>query len=154
MKLYLLQHIFTFGDKFVVYDESEAERYYVEGEVFSFGKKLHVYNAHNEEIALIRQELFSFPPTFSVERGGIEVASIVKEFTFFHQAYTVEGPDWQVEGDFSSHEYTISKGDQVIATVSREWFTLGDSYEINIRDARDEVVALATALVIDAILED
>ena len=24
--------------------ESEAERYYVEGEVFSFGKKLHVYN--------------------------------------------------------------------------------------------------------------
>ena len=112
------------------------------------------YDVSNEEIALIRQELFSFPPTFSVERGGIEVASIVKEFTFFHQAYTVEGPDWQVEGDFSSHEYTISKGGQVIATVSREWFTLGDSYEINIRDARDEVMALATALVIDIVLAD
>ena len=57
MKLYLLQHVFTFGDKFVVYDESEAERYYVEGEVFSFGKKLHVYNAHDEEVALIKHPM-------------------------------------------------------------------------------------------------
>jgi uncharacterized protein YxjI len=37
MKLYLLQEIFTFGERFTVYDENETERYYVEGEVFSWG---------------------------------------------------------------------------------------------------------------------
>ena len=154
MKLYLLQQIFTFGDKFVVYDETEAERYYVEGEIFSFGKKLHVYNAHDEEVALIHQRPFSFPPTFTVKKGDYELASIVKEFTLFHQVYTVEGPDWQVEGNFFDHTYTIGKGEQVIATVRKEWFTLGDSYEIDVRDDRNEVLALCAALVIDIILED
>lgn len=154
MKLYLLQQIFTFGDKFVVYDEKESERYYVEGELFSFGKKLHVYNTYDEEVALIHQHPFSFPPTFTVKKGERELATIVKEFTLFHQAYTVEGPDWQVDGNFFDHEYTISKGDQVIATVSKEWFTFGDSYEIDVKNDHDEVVALCTALVIDVILED
>lgn len=154
MKLYLLQEIFTFGERFTVYDENETERYYVEGEVFSFGKKLHIYNAHEEEIALLRQELFSFPPTYAVKRGDLEVAAIVKEPSFFHQAYTVEGPGWQVEGDFSNHEYTIQKDERLIATVSREWFSLGDSYEIDVKQDSDEVIALATALVIDAILSD
>ena len=156
MKLYLLQEIFTFGERFTVYDENEAERYYVEGEVFSFGKKLHIYNTHEEEIALVHQELFSFPPTFAVKRGDLEIAAIVKEFSFFHQAYTVEGPGWQVEGDFSNHDYTIQKDGRLIATVSREWFSLGDSYEIDIKESSDEeaVIALATALVIDAILSD
>ncbi len=154
MKLYLLQQVFTIGEKFIVYDESETERYYIEAELFSFGKKLHVYNIHDEEVALIHQRPFSFPPTFTVTRGGMQLAAIVKEFTLFHQAYTVEGPDWRVEGNFFDHEYTISKGDAVIATVSKEWFTFGDSYEINVKDARDEIVALATALVIDIVLAD
>ena len=154
MKLYLLQQIFTFGEKFIVYDESEAERYYVEAELFSFGKKLHIYNIHDEEVALVHQRPFSLPPTFTVTQGERQLAAILKEFTFFHQTYTVEGPGWQVEGNFFDHEYTISKDGQIVATVRKEWFTFGDSYEINISNARDEIVALATALVIDIVLAD
>ncbi len=154
MKLYLLQEVFTFGERFTVYDENETACFYIEGEVFSFGKKLHLYNAREQEIALIHQEVFSFPPTYHVMRGGKDVASIVKEVSFFHQSYSVEGPNWQVEGDFSNHEYTITKDGRLVATVSREWFSLGDSYVIDVVEGNDGVIVLATALVIDTILSD
>ena len=38
MKLYIQQKIFTWGDKFSVYDGNGEEKYTVEGEILSFGK--------------------------------------------------------------------------------------------------------------------
>jgi len=37
--------------------------------------------------------------------------------------------------------------------VAKEWFTLGDAYEISIRAGADEIAALAVVLVIDACIE-
>jgi uncharacterized protein YxjI len=38
-------------------------------------------------------------------------------------------------------------------SVAKEWFTLGDAYEINIADGLDPIPALAVVLVIDACIE-
>ena len=38
MSLYLKQRVFSWGDKFSVYDENGAVKYTVEGEIFTFGK--------------------------------------------------------------------------------------------------------------------
>jgi hypothetical protein len=62
MKLYIKQKVFTFGDKFSVYDENGDERYYVEGEVFTFGKKLHLYSLGGRELAYIEKKLLTFLP--------------------------------------------------------------------------------------------
>ena len=153
MKLYMKQKIFTWGDQFTVYDESGNDRYYVEGEIFSWGKKLHVYDRSKREVAFISQKLFSFLPKYTVYRDEHEVAEVVKEFTFFRQEYSVEGLGWQVEGDFWEHEYQVIGGGQTIASVSKQWFTLGDAYEIDILDGIDEAVALAVVLVIDACID-
>lgn len=37
MNLYMKQRIFSWGDKFSIYDAAGNECYYVEGEVFTFG---------------------------------------------------------------------------------------------------------------------
>lgn len=37
MNLYMKQRIFSWDDKFSIYDAVRNERYYVEGEVFTFG---------------------------------------------------------------------------------------------------------------------
>jgi len=39
-----------------------------------------------------------------------------------------------------------------IVTIQKEWMTWGDSYELSIRDPRDEIVALAVVLTIDCVL--
>jgi uncharacterized protein YxjI len=153
MKLYLKQKIFTWGDKFSVYDENGTPRYQVEGEVFTFGKKLHLCDTLGNELAFIHQKLFSFLPRYYISRGGRDVAEVVKEFTFFKQEYSVEGLGWQVHGDFWDHTYEVTGGGRTIASVSKHWFTWGDTYEIDIADGLDEVMALAVVLVIDACIE-
>ncbi len=152
MKLYIKQKVFSWGDKFRICDEYEDDKYYVEGEVFTFGKKLHLYSETGDELAFIRQTVWSFLPRFFIIRNGVDVAKVVKEFTLFRQEYTVEGPGWTVNGDFWAHEYEISAAGRPVASISKRWLTWGDTYEIDIADDADEVMALCVVLIIDAVI--
>ncbi|MDR1630289.1 MAG: LURP-one-related family protein [Oscillospiraceae bacterium] len=149
MKLYMKQRVFSWGDKFDVADESGNPRYYVEGEVFTWGKKLHIYNTSGQEVAFIRQEVWSWMPRYFVEIGGEVVATVVKEFTFFRQSYRIEGPPWQMQGDFWAHDYVMFDAQYEIMRMSKEWFTWGDSYALEIFDPRNELLCLAVALAVD-----
>lgn len=153
MNLYIKQRVFSWGDKFSVYDEAGNEKYLVKGEVFTFGKKLHLYDLSGNELAFIEQKMFSFLPKYHILVNGNTVAEVVKEFTFFKQEYSVNGPEWTVHGDFFDHEYEITDGYNIIASVSKEWFTFGDAYEISFGRDVNEILALAVCLVIDACIE-
>ena len=153
MKLYMKQKIFSWGDKFYIYDENGNEKYYVEGELFTWGKKLHLYDLNRNELAFIKQEIFSFLPKYYIFKQDVQIAEVVKEFTFFKQEYSVNGPGWQVHGDFWEHEYEVEGYGREIASVSKEWMTWGDVYEIRIQEGADTVSVLGVVLVIDACIE-
>lgn len=152
MKLYIKQKVFSWGDKFRIYDEYENDKYYVEGEVFTLGKKLHLYSPVDGELAYIHQKVLSFLPKYFISRNGIDVAQVIKEFTFFRQKYTVEGLGWTVSGDFLAHDYDISANGRRIASISKHWFTWGDTYEIDIASDADEIMVLCVVLIIDAVI--
>ena len=82
----------------------------------------------------------------------MEIAEVVKEFTFFKHEYSVNGLGWKVHGDFWDHEYEITDNGHTIAAVSKEWMTWGDSYELDIIDTENEIVALAVVLTIDCVI--
>ena len=152
MKLYIKQKVFSWGEKFTVKDAYGYDKYIVEGEIFSWGRKLHVYNTAGNEVAFIKQEVWSFLPRYYVFCGNEQVAEIVKEFTFLFPKYSVEGLGWDIEGRFMAHDYEITKNGQIIVSISKEWMTWGDSYELNIRNPEDEIVALAVVLTIDCVM--
>ena len=52
-----------------------------------------------------------------------------------------------------AHEYEITQHGHPIVTITKEWMTWGDSYELDIRDPKDEIVALAVILTIDCVME-
>jgi len=153
MKLFIKQKVFSWGDKFHVYDENQNDLLYVEGEVFTFGKKLHVYDAGGNELAFVHQKVWSFLPRYFISRNGVDIAEVVKQFTFFRQEYSVNGPGWTVDGDFWAHEYEITSDGRSVASISKRWFTWGDTYEIDIADGADVVLALCVVLIIDAVLQ-
>ena len=73
-------------------------------------------------------------------------------FTFLRCAFTVDVPgpgDLEARGSLLDHEYTFQRGDQTVATVSKRWFSLSDSYGIDIADGENVVLILASAVVID-----
>lgn len=153
MKLYIKEKVFTWGDQFTVKDERGNDRYVVEGEVFSWGKKLHVYDMTDREVAFIKQEVWSFLPRYYVFCGDRQVAEIKKEFTFFFPKYRIDGLGWEIDGSFMAHEYEITQSGRTIVSIRKEWMTWGDSYELNITNPSDEIVALAVVLTIDCVME-
>ena len=153
MKLYLKQKLFSFKDKFFVYDEWQREKYSVEGEVFSLGKRLHVRNSYGEEIAFIKQKIFSFTPRYKIIIDGKEVAEVVKHFTFFNPYYSVIGTNWEIRGDFFDHEYSVYDNNLPIASVKKEWLSWADAFSIDIAPYADELTMLCVVLVIDAAMD-
>lgn len=152
MKLYIKQKVFSWTTKFTVKDENGNDKYYVEGELFSWGKKLHVTDVNGREAAFIQQKVFSFLPRYFVFVNGEQIAEIVKEFSFFRPKYSIEGLGWNINGDFWSHDYMITQNGRPIVTIQKEWMTWGDSYELDIADPRDEIVALSVVLTIDCVM--
>ena len=62
----------------------------------------------------------------------------------------VPGPDdLTAEGDFADWEYVVSRGGRPVATVSKRFFALTDTYGIDVADGEDDVLILAAAVVID-----
>ena len=152
MKFYIKQKVFSWSDKFTVMDEDGNSRYFVEGEIFSWGKKLHVYDGAGNEIAFIKQEVWSFLPCYHVYVRDNWIADIKKEFTFFFPKYRIEGLGWEIEGSFMAHDYSITKDGRTIASICKEWMTWGDSYEIDVLDPANQLIALAVVLTIDCVL--
>ena len=152
MKLYIKQKVFSWGDKFTVKDVYGNDKYYVQGEVFSWGKKLHVYDMTGNEVAFIKQEVWSFLPRYYVFCGNQQIAEIKKEFTFLFPRYSIAGLGWEIEGSFMAHDYEISQSGRTIVSIRKEWMTWGDTYELNIVNPADEIVALAVVLTIDCVM--
>ena len=52
-----------------------------------------------------------------------------------------------------AHDYEIIKNGCSIVSISKEWMTWGDSYELDIANSEDEIVALAVVLTRDCVME-
>lgn len=151
MQLFIKQQVFTLAPKFTVKDEAGNDRYFVQGQFLSMRSQMQVFNAAGQEVAQLYRRLFTFFARYILEIGGVQAAEIVKEITFFKPRYFIEGTDLRVEGDFFAHEYTLFYRDVPIMHLSKEWFTWGDSYMLDIYDERYELLALGVVLAIDCV---
>lgn len=153
MNLYIKQKVFSWNDRFFVYDENGNEKYYVEGEVFTLGKRLHLYDTSNNQLSYIHEKIPALLPKFRITMKDGRVATVAQKFSLFKPHYTVDGPNWTVVGNFLIHEYRIIKDERPIAYISKQWFTWGDTYKISFNDDIEPAVVLSVVLVIDACIE-
>jgi len=153
MKLYLRQKVFSWGASFAVKNEAGDDYCTVKGEVFTIGRRLHVFDTTGSEIAYIEQQAWSWRPTFNIQIDGRAVCRVIKDFKPFTPTYHLEGLPWRMEGNFLGHDYSLHAGDEQIMRLTKQWFTWGDSYELDIADADDALVCLCIALAVDAVLD-
>jgi uncharacterized protein YxjI len=155
MRYVMSQKFFSLADSFAIKDENDQDAYYVKGKVFSFGDKLSFQDTAGDELVYIDQRLLNWSPTYELWRGA-ELLAVVKRqlFSFIHHRFTVDVPgpdDLEAEGDFLDHEYTFTRGERVVATVSKRWFSWTDTYGIEVADGEDPVLILASAVVVDMV---
>ena len=153
MRYLMKQKLFCFGDDFMIQDQDGRDVFYVDGRALSLGDKLSFEDMNGNELAFIRQKLLSWGPTYEIYRGG-ELSAVVKKhlFTLLRCVFTVDVPgpdDLEATGSLFDREYTFARGGQVVAAVSKAWFTLTDSYGVEIGQGEDDVLILASTVVID-----
>lgn len=155
MRYVMKQKFWSWGDDFAIKDAAGNDVYFVDGRAFSWGDKLSFHDVAGNELAFIRQKLLSWGPTYEVEVHGRLTAVVKKHlFTFFRAKFTVDVPgpdDLEAEGNFLDHEYRFERGGRAVATVSKQWFSWSDTYGIDVAEGQDDVLILASAVVIDMV---
>ena len=75
MTRYLMREkLLAFGDDYVIRDDAERERFFVDGRAFSIGDKLSFQDMRGRELAFIKQKLLAWGPTYEIWREGELVA--------------------------------------------------------------------------------
>ena len=158
MRYILKQKFFSLGGAFYIKNDEGQDVFHVQGKVLSFGHQFSFEDMAGNELAYIRQKLLSWGPTYEIYRNN-ELFAVVKKklFTFFKHVFTIDVPgpnDLVAEGDFWDLEFTFSRNERQVAQVSRTWFSLVDTYGVEIVEGEDDLTILASTVVIDMVRAD
>jgi uncharacterized protein YxjI len=77
-----------------------------------------------------------------------------KLFSPFVDRFSIDvaGPqpyEMSLTGSLLEHEYTITRNNQTVATVSKRWISLTDTYGVDIAPGEDDLLILASVLALD-----
>jgi uncharacterized protein YxjI len=150
----LHEKLFSLREDFIIQDDQGNDCYLVTSRLFSIGEKLSMCDMSGQEIIRIEQQVLSLRPTYGVWRGGYEAAVVTKRMSFLSEHFVVEvagSVPLEVQGDLWNHEYSFTRSGQSVASVSKQWFSLSERYGVDVQPGEDDVLLLASAIVIDLI---
>ncbi len=159
MRYLLREKLLSLGDDFWIQDDAGKQVYRVDGRAFTLlREKLVIKDAAGHELGFLREKLISLRKAYEIHRDGRHVATVRKDlFNLFRCRFTVDVPgpdDYEAQGSFLDHEYTFTRQGRTVATVSKKWLSLRDAYSVDIASDEDDVLLLASAVVIDQICHD
>lgn len=153
MRYVIREKFFHLGQDSEITDEQGRTVLQVDGKVLTLHNTLVLRDLAGNEVATVRRHLISLRPTYTISRQGQEVGEVRKKLISpFIDRYTIDVPgpnDLFIKGSLLEHEYTISQNDHVVATVSKRWIALTDTYGVDIAPGQDDVLILASILAID-----
>jgi uncharacterized protein YxjI len=157
-KYYLKQKVFSFTDKYKVFDENQNVIFHCEGRFMSFSHRMDFFaTVENRHLFTIKRQIFSFLPVYHLtDPNGKEVATVRKRFTFLKQKLDIESDfgAYTIEGDFLSHLFSIQAGGTPVVDFQKKWLSWGDSYEISIYAEQNIDFLVALVVMIDDCLHD
>lgn len=155
MRYTMKQKFWSLGQDYVIRDDNGSVAYKVSGKLLSLKDRFTLTDADGNEVGRIEQKLVSLRPAYTVEQNGKVIATIKKKmFTVLRDRFIIDvtGPDdLEAVGNILDHEYTMRRGREEVAVVSKRWLSVTDSYGVEVADGEDPFLALASAVVIDAI---
>jgi uncharacterized protein YxjI len=152
--VYLIrERFFRLGEDSDITDEQGRPVLHVDGKVFSLRSRLVVRDPEGREVAQVQRKLVALRPTYLVSVAGQQAAEVRKHlFTPFRERFTIDVPgpdDLEMQGDLFDHEFTIRRGGQTVATVSKRWFSVRDTYAVDVAPGQDDLLILASVLALD-----
>lgn len=148
------QRLVSIGDDFWIETDSGERVYKVDGKALRLRKTLVLENAEGHKLAKLQEKMLRIKDAMEIEDAGGNRMAMVKKALIspLRDRWTVEiegGPDLDIKGNIVDHEYTFTDGRTPVATVSKRWFRVADTYGVEVEPGRDPVVVLAATVALD-----
>ncbi len=152
------QKMLAIGDDFWVETDSGERAYKVDGKVLRMRKTFVMEDPQGHELVKIQERVMRLKDAMEIEDAqGRRVAMVKKAFfTPFRNRFVIklgDGPDLDVKGNIFDHEYRFKDGRRSVATVSKKWFRVRDTYGVEVEPGQDPVVVLAATVALDAMAD-
>jgi uncharacterized protein YxjI len=148
------QKLVSIGDDYWIEDDSGERVYKVDGKALRLRKTLVLEDAHGHELAKIKERVLRVKESMEIEDADGHRIAMVKKALIdpLRERWTVrieDGPDIDIHGNVLDHEYTFVEGRTPVATVSKKWFRIADTYGVEVAADRDPVLLLAATVAVD-----
>ena len=148
MKLYVEEKLLSIHDKFYVKDEQGVDVYEISSKVISIGAKTTISDMQGNIIAYIEQDILHLMPNYNIYINDKLEFTISKEFQLIKNDYSISN-GYRVNGDFMMLNFEIfDDNNNVIGSITRKFFSIGDKYEINIDNPIYKEIVLAIIVAI------
>lgn len=153
MRYSIREKFFHLGEDSDITDEAGQTVLHVDGKVLTLRDRLVIRDPAGQEVAQVQRKLIALRSTYEISIGGQEAAQVRKHFfTPFGDRYTIDIPgpdDLELSGNIFDHEFSIQQGGRTVATVSKRWFSLRDTYGVEIAEGVDPLLILTSVLALD-----
>jgi uncharacterized protein YxjI len=147
------QSLVSIGDDDWIENGAGQRAFRVDGKAFRLRKTLVIEDAAGREAATVKEKLASVRDVMTIERGGETLATVKKAlFTPLRERFDVEcsnGVKYDVKGKITDHQYEFERDGNQVASVSKKWFRVRDSYGVEVGPNEDVALVLAATVAID-----
>jgi uncharacterized protein YxjI len=151
--------MFSIGDDFWIENQEGQRVFKVDGKALRLRKTLIFEDMKGNKLCQIQERWLPIRETMAIDGPDGEPIARVKKALIAplrdHWSVDVKnGPDLEVQGNILDLEYTIKQGWSKIAEVSKKWFSLTDTYGVEIDSGQNDILILAVAIAIDMMAHD
>ena len=115
------ERLFRLGEDSDITDQAGQPVLHVDGKVLSLHNRLILQDPAGREVGQVNRKLAALRPTYEITMDGTDVAEVRKHlFTPFGERFTIDvrgAGDMDIDGDLLSHEFTIGRDGQTVATT-------------------------------------
>src|SRR5215211_1760978 len=153
------QKMLSIGDDFWIENQEGQRVFKVDGKALRLRKTLIFEDMNGSKLAKIQERLLTFKDTMAIEDADGDQMAVIKKGLIAplgdHWTVNVKGgPDLDVQGNILDHEYSIMQKRNKVAEVSKAWFSLTDTYGVEIDEGQNHILMLAVAIAIDMMSHD
>jgi len=153
------QKLISIGDDFWIENEKGQKVFKVDGKALRLRKTLVFEDAKGRKLCQIQERLLAIKDTMVIEgAGGKDIATVKKALIApLRDKWNVNvkgGDDLVVQGNILDLEYDIRQGRRKIAEVSKKWFTITDTYGVDIAEGQNDILILAVVVAVDMMAHD
>jgi len=151
------ERLLAIGDDFVIETETGQPAFRVDGKALRVRDTIQIRDASGIPLYRVQERVARLRQTMVIERDGQRVAAIHKALvTPLRDRFDVQvdgGPPLSVQGNVFDHEYAITREGRRVATVSKRYFRLRDTYGVEVAPGEDDAFVLAVVAAIDELRE-